>query len=141
MFSAKMLNAKAFRTPLKVVVKNSENMIPKIHNFWTIQNTRMQYEFYKLLHRSKNKESTMSLLVRKLMIKKIDLWSGDWRTSFHLVNFFVFRRIGIFLSPKSALDRRCLGPDSGMVGIEILECGELVVCASQRQVDLWILWN
>ena len=48
-----MVNAETFRTALKAVGKNSENMSSKIYNFSTMQNIRMQYELYKELHRSK----------------------------------------------------------------------------------------
>ena len=46
-----------FRTALKAVGKNSENMSSKIYNFSTMQNIRMQYELYKELHRSKGTEA------------------------------------------------------------------------------------
>jgi hypothetical protein len=57
MSSAKMLNAEIFRTALKAVGKNSENMSSKIDNFST-KYIRMQYELYEGLHRSKGTEAT-----------------------------------------------------------------------------------
>ena len=58
MFLSKMVNAVTFfRTALKAVGKNSENMSSKIYNFSTMQNIRMQYELYKELHRSKGTEA------------------------------------------------------------------------------------
>jgi hypothetical protein len=46
-----------FRTTIKAVGKNTENMSSKIYNFSTIQNMRMQYKLYKELHRSKGTEA------------------------------------------------------------------------------------
>ena len=40
-------NAVTFRTALKAMGKNSENMSSKIYNFSTMQNIRMQYELYR----------------------------------------------------------------------------------------------
>ena len=49
------VSARTFRTVLKAVGNNSENMSSKIHNslqdFSTMQNIRMQYELYEGLHR------------------------------------------------------------------------------------------
>jgi hypothetical protein len=42
-----MENAVTFRTPLKAVRKNAENMSLKIYNFPTVQNIRIQYEFIR----------------------------------------------------------------------------------------------
>jgi hypothetical protein len=39
-----MINAETFRTALKAMGKNSENMSSKIYNFSTVQSIRMQYE-------------------------------------------------------------------------------------------------
>jgi hypothetical protein len=39
----KMLNVVMSRTVLKAMGKNSENRSPKIYNFLTMQNIRMQY--------------------------------------------------------------------------------------------------
>ena len=54
-----MVNAETFRTALKAVGKNSENMSSKIYNFSTMQNIRMQYELYKELHRSQGTEAAV----------------------------------------------------------------------------------
>jgi hypothetical protein len=48
----KMLNTMAFRTVLKAVGKNSENMSPNVYNFSIMQNIGMQYELYEELHES-----------------------------------------------------------------------------------------
>ena len=63
-----MVNAGTFRTALKAVGKNSENMSSKIYNFSTMQNIRMQYELYEGLHESKGTKAAalMSQLVRKI---------------------------------------------------------------------------
>ena len=62
-----MLNSVTFRTALKAVGKNSENMSSKIYNFSTMQNIRMQYELYEGLHGPiKTISCTMSQLVRKI---------------------------------------------------------------------------
>jgi hypothetical protein len=42
-----------FRTALRAVGKDSENMSSKIYNSSTLQNIRMQYELYKEFHRPK----------------------------------------------------------------------------------------
>jgi hypothetical protein len=48
-----MVNTVTFRTTLKAVGNDSENMSSKIYNFLIMQNIRMQYELYKKFHRSK----------------------------------------------------------------------------------------
>lgn len=48
-----MVDAETFRTVLKAVGKNSENLSSKIYNFLAMQNIRMQCELYKELHSSK----------------------------------------------------------------------------------------
>jgi hypothetical protein len=48
-----MVNAETFRTALKAVKKNSENMSSKLYNFSVMQNIRLQYVLYKELHRSR----------------------------------------------------------------------------------------
>jgi hypothetical protein len=50
-----MINAATFRTALKTVEMNSENMSSKIYkqDFSIMQNIRIQYELYEGLHRSK----------------------------------------------------------------------------------------
>ena len=53
-----MVNTVTFRTALKAVGKNIENMSSKIYNFSTMQNIRMQYELYKELYRCKGTETT-----------------------------------------------------------------------------------
>jgi hypothetical protein len=52
-----MVIAMTFRTALKAVGKNYENMSSKIHYFSTMQNIRMQYELYKGLHGPKRTET------------------------------------------------------------------------------------
>jgi hypothetical protein len=47
-----------FRTALKALGKNAENMSSKICNFSTMQNIRMQYELYEGLHESQRTEAT-----------------------------------------------------------------------------------
>jgi hypothetical protein len=48
-----------FRTAIKAVEKNAENMSLKIYNFSTLQNIRMQYELHKELHRSKGTKAAV----------------------------------------------------------------------------------
>jgi hypothetical protein len=48
-----MVNTMTFNTALKAVGKNFENMNSKIYNFSTMQNIRMQYEYYEGLHNLK----------------------------------------------------------------------------------------
>jgi hypothetical protein len=48
-----MANGGNFRTNLKAVEKNSENMGSKLYNLSTMQTIRMQYELYEGLHKSK----------------------------------------------------------------------------------------
>jgi hypothetical protein len=53
---AKMIDAVTFKTTLKTMGKNSENMSSKIYNiynFSTMQNIRMRSEFYKGPKRTK----------------------------------------------------------------------------------------
>ena len=45
-----MVNPVTFRTALKAVGKNSENISSKIYNFSVMQTTRMKYEIYKGFH-------------------------------------------------------------------------------------------
>ena len=63
-----MVNAEIFRTALKAVGKNSENMSSKVYNFSTMQNIRMQCELYEGLHGPKRTEAAIlkSQLVRKI---------------------------------------------------------------------------
>ena len=49
----------AFRTALKAVGKNAENMSLKIYSFPTTQNITMHYELYMELHRSKGTEAAV----------------------------------------------------------------------------------
>ena len=42
-----LTNAVTFRTVLKYMGKNSENVISRIYNFLTKKNIRMQYELYE----------------------------------------------------------------------------------------------
>ena len=56
---ANMVNGVTFRTALKAVGKNSENMSSKIYNFSTMQNIRMQYELYEGLHGPKRTEAAV----------------------------------------------------------------------------------
>ena len=58
---AKMVNTVTFRTALKAVGKNTENMSLKIYNFSTMQNIRVFYELYKELHRSEGTEAAVLL--------------------------------------------------------------------------------
>ena len=51
--SVKMVNTRTFRSALKAVEKNSENMGSKLYNLSTMQTIRMQYELYEGLHKSK----------------------------------------------------------------------------------------
>jgi hypothetical protein len=53
-----VINAKTFKTALKAVGKNSENMSSKIHNFSTMQNIMMQYKLNKELCRPRKTEVT-----------------------------------------------------------------------------------
>jgi hypothetical protein len=46
-----------FRTALKAVGKNAENLSLKIYNFSTMQNTKILYEVYKELRGSKGTEA------------------------------------------------------------------------------------
>jgi hypothetical protein len=57
----KKVNAVTFRTALKAVGKNSQNMRSKIHTFSTMKNIRMHYELYKELHRLKEQSQLRSL--------------------------------------------------------------------------------
>jgi hypothetical protein len=77
-FLSKMTNAVTFRTALKAVGKNSENMSSRIYNFSTMQNIRIQYEFYEGLHGPKRTETAalMSQLVRKILRKEIKGFRG-----------------------------------------------------------------
>ena len=54
-----MINAATFRTALKTVEMNSENMSSKIYkqDFSIMQNIRMQYELYEGLHKPKITEA------------------------------------------------------------------------------------
>ena len=52
MFLARIVSTVTFRTVLKAVGKNSENMSSKLYNFSTMQNIGMQYELYEELHES-----------------------------------------------------------------------------------------
>lgn len=54
-----MANAKSFRTALKAVGKNAENMSSKICNSSTMQNISIQYELNKELNRSKGTEAAV----------------------------------------------------------------------------------
>ena len=63
---AKLASAMTFRTTLKAVGNNSENMSSKIHkqckscslqDFSTMQNIRMQYELYEGLHEPERTET------------------------------------------------------------------------------------
>jgi len=54
--SAKIGNTGTFRTILKAVGKNSENMSSRTYNFSTMQNIRIQYELYKELQRTKQRQ-------------------------------------------------------------------------------------
>ena len=53
-------NTVSFRTAIKVVGKNSENMSSRIYKqeFSTMQNIKMQYELYEGLHGPKRSEAT-----------------------------------------------------------------------------------
>jgi hypothetical protein len=70
-----------FRTVLKAVGNNSENMSSKIHNslqdFSTIQNIRMQYELYEGLYRPERTEAfaLMSQLSQKDIKEGDMIWS------------------------------------------------------------------
>lgn len=72
-FLSTMVNAMTFRTVLKAVGKNSENMSLRIYSFSTIQNIRMKYNLYEELHRPKriNAASLMNQLVSKIQ------WQAD----------------------------------------------------------------
>lgn len=52
-----MINSETFRTALKTVGKNSENLSSKSNDFSTMPNIRMQYELYKESHGSKRTEA------------------------------------------------------------------------------------
>ena len=52
-----MVKAETFRTNLKVVEKNPENMSSRVYNFSTMENIRMQYELYKEFHGPKRSEA------------------------------------------------------------------------------------
>ena len=68
-----MVNAGTFRTALKAVGKNSENMSSKIYNFSTMQNIRMQYEFHEggFMDLKNRGCCSVSHLVRKILRKEI----------------------------------------------------------------------
>jgi hypothetical protein len=50
---SKMANAVTFKTTLKAMGKNSENMSSRMYNLSIMQNIRMKYESYERLHRPK----------------------------------------------------------------------------------------
>jgi hypothetical protein len=52
-FLSTMVNAMYFRTALKAVGKNSENMSSRIYSFSTIQNIKMKYKLYEEFHKLK----------------------------------------------------------------------------------------
>ena len=96
-----MVNAETFRTALKAVGKNSENMSSKIYNFSTMQNIRMQYELYEGLHGPRKTDCIMSQLVRKVQ-RQTDAMAGRflssrsaWKRgiSFLVYLSFVYRRM------------------------------------------------
>lgn len=60
MFPSKMVNTATFRTALKAVRKNCENMSSRIYqqDFSTIQNIRMDYGLYERLHGPERVEPT-----------------------------------------------------------------------------------
>ena len=55
---SKIVNAVTFRTAFKAVGKNSEINEFKIYNFSAMQNIRMHYELYEVLHGLKRIEAT-----------------------------------------------------------------------------------
>jgi hypothetical protein len=63
-FLSKMVKAVTFKTALKAVGKNSENMSSRIYSFSTVQNLRMHYELYAGLYRPKRTE-TAALMSQK----------------------------------------------------------------------------
>ena len=56
-----MVNIHPIRLALKAVGKNYENMSSKIHNFSTMQNIRIQYKLYEMLHESKTMKAVTLL--------------------------------------------------------------------------------
>lgn len=68
-----MVNTGTFRTALKAMGKNSENMSSKIYNFSTMQNIRMQYELHEggFMDLKNRGCCSVSHLVRKILRKEI----------------------------------------------------------------------
>ena len=61
-----------FKTALKAVEKNSENMGSRLYNFLIMQNIRAQYEFYEGLHGPKtNKQTTKAAALMSQLIRNI----------------------------------------------------------------------
>ena len=68
---SKIVNTVAFRTVIKSVEKNSENMSSRIYHFSSMQNIRMKYEF----HGPKRTEAGAP--VRKIFKMEVKIF-GKW---------------------------------------------------------------
>jgi hypothetical protein len=60
-----------FKTALKAVEKNSENMGSRLYNFLIMQNIRAQYEFYEGLHGPKTNKKTKAAALMSQLVRKI----------------------------------------------------------------------